>query len=261
VAARGTHHPDVRRLRTWLRDAAARRDAGVVVLEGPRLLDAALARGASVRSVYVGVDARAEARSAVEAAVARGIAYEELASGVAGRVADVRTTSGVLAVAARPRGTTAALDAGDVWLVAACVNDPGNLGTMIRAAEAAGATGIAIGHGSVDPYNPKVVRASAGAIFGIPVVEGDAVAMLEQLARRGVRRLGAAARDGEALDAAPLTEPVALVLGHETRGLGPLPLDGVVTIPMAGNAESLNVAMAATVLLFETARRRAVVAP
>lgn len=255
--ALGAHHPELRRLRTLLRDASTRRSEGACVVEGPRVLDAALARDARVECVYVGIDARDDARAAAERARSCGVAVREVASGVIGRISDVRTSSGVLALVTHSRATPAALDAGDVWLVATQVGDPGNLGTLVRAAEAAGAAGFGVGTGSVDPYNPKAVRASAGGVFGIPVVEDDVVAMLDRLGARGVTRLGAAAHDGVPLADAPLGgAAVAIVLGHETRGLGDVPLDGRVTIPLAGHAESLNVAMAGTVLLFDAARRR-----
>ena len=259
MGALGAHHPDVKRLRVLLRDASQRRASGRVVLEGPRVLLAALERGARVPCVYVGVDARPQARAAADAATERGAQVCALAAGAADRIADVRTSSGVLAIAERPTvDADAVLTTATFVLVAERVNDPGNLGTLVRAAEAAGAEAMIVGQGSVDPYNPKVVRASAGAIFGIPIVElrGDTAVVLEQLASRGVRRLGAAAHGGQALDAARLDGAVAIVVGHETQGLGDLPLDGLVTIPMAGAAESLNVAMAGTVLLFEAARRR-----
>lgn len=267
MGALGAHHPDVQRLRVLLRDASTRRASGRVVLEGPRVLLGALERGARVAAVYVDVDARGDGREAAEAAAAAATAagcdVRRLAAGVADRVADVRTSSGMLALAERPRVDAAAVLArATLLLVVARVNDPGNLGTLVRAAEAAGADAMVVGRGSVDPYNPKVVRASAGAIFGIPVVElveDDAAMVLEQLATRGVRRVGAAVQSGTPLDEALLGEPLAIVVGHETRGLGALgalPLDDLVTIPMAGAAESLNVAMAGTVLLFEAARRR-----
>ena len=138
------------------------------------------------------------------------------------------------------------------------ISDPGNAGTVVRSAAAAGASTIALGAGSVDVYNPKVVRASAGALFGVTVVEGaTTVEILESAAAHGLRRLGAVANGGTPLDDVDLTGPTALVVGHEAHGLAPsLPLDGRVTIPMREPNESLNVAMAATVLLFEAARQR-----
>jgi TrmH family RNA methyltransferase len=102
------------------------------------------------------------------------------------------------------------------------------------------------------------VRASAGALFGLKVVEGaTTVEILEAAASHGLRRLGAVARGGTPLDAVDLTARCAIVLGHEARGLDrALPIDELVTIPMSGPTESLNVAMAGTVLVFEAARQR-----
>ena len=185
-----------------------------------------------------------------------------LERGVAERIADVRSPAGVFALCAIPTQAPDVLDNGDLWLVLPSINDPGNLGTMMRAAEAAGASGIALGAGSVDVYNPKVVRASAGAVTSIAVVEGNIIAMLEQLANRQVGALTRWAASSHhdtpavALDEASFLQPTAFVLGHETRGLGAVPIDASVSIPMAGAVESLNVAMAATVLLFEAARQR-----
>ena len=126
-------------------------------------------------------------------------------------------------------------------------------------ADAAGARAVVVGAGSTDPYNPKVVRATAGSIFRVPVVAGgapDAVAGL--LADRGYRIVGAVAGDGRSSDEADLDPPLALVLGSETHGLPPgfaERLDDRVTVPMAPGVDSLNVAMAGTVLCFEVRRR------
>jgi tRNA G18 (ribose-2'-O)-methylase SpoU len=122
---------------------------------------------------------------------------------------------------------------------------------------------MVVGPASVDPYNPKAVRAGAGAVGSLPIWvadgEDDVHEVLAEVAARGGVRLGAGADGAVALDAAPLTAaPLALVLGHETAGLATNlagDLDQVVAIPMAAGTESLNVAMAATVLCFETARR------
>jgi TrmH family RNA methyltransferase len=115
--------------------------------------------------------------------------------------------------------------------------------------------------GSVDVFNPKTVRASAGSLFHVPVVAGGAaVAVLDEIAGWGVRRLGTRASGGLDYTEADLTVPVAFVFGNEAHGLdddaiGGL-VDGQLTIPMDGRAESLNVGMAAAVLCFETARQR-----
>ncbi len=188
-----------------------------------------------------------------------------LKQGVIEKVGSTRTPQPVLAIAPSPTVDRAVLAGDGLVLVALGVADPGNLGTLLRSAEAAGAAAILLGPGSVDAYNPKVVRASAGAIFGIPVVDAEsegwsAVEALDALGELGRQRLGATAGLGTAHTDVDFTRPTAVVLGNEAHGIDPevdARLDGHVHIPMAGPAESLNVAMAGTILCFESARQRA----
>ncbi len=165
----------------------------------------------------------------------------------------------VFALASMHRLGLEGLLGADLALVATQVGDPGNAGTLMRSAAAAGAGIIVLGRGSVDAYNPKVVRASAGACFAVRIVEGmAAMETLERLGANGVACLGAAASGGAPPESFDLRVPTAFVLGHETHGLDPdLPLAGTVTLPMT-TGESLNVAMAGTALLFEAARQRRV---
>jgi TrmH family RNA methyltransferase len=140
------------------------------------------------------------------------------------------------------------------------VRDPGNAGTVLRSAEAGGADGVIFCDGSVDVYNPKTVRASAGALFHVPVVAGgDVVEVLERLGGWGMRRLAAIVHNGLDYTEADLTTAAALVLGNEAAGVpgGLEPwIDEPISIPMSGRADSLNVGMAAAVLCFEAARQR-----
>ena len=133
------------------------------------------------------------------------------------------------------------------------VGDPGNAGTIIRSAEASGADAVVFTAGSVDVYNPKVVRAAAGSLFRVPVVE----ATLAEVSAIGLRLLATSSHHGEIYTSADLTVPLAIVVGNEAHGIGSTAaVDGWLTIPSSGEIESLNVAMAATVLMFETARQR-----
>src|SRR5262249_8504556 len=148
----------------------------------------------------------------------------------------------------------------DLVLVCADVRDPGNLGTLVRSAGAAGAGAVVCCAGTVDLYNPKSVRASSGVLFHLPVVTGaDAVEALEELGQWGLWRWGAAAHRGHVYTEVDLTAPSALVLGNEASGLAETldrHLDGTLNIPMAATVESLNVATAGTVICFEAARQR-----
>jgi TrmH family RNA methyltransferase len=227
---------------------SARRDERAFVIEGEQLLQEALRAGLAIEAVFV--DAGTAPMDTGGAPV------YEVAAGVVERVASTVTARPVLAVAARTDvDVTGVAGKGGFVVVAAGVADPGNLGTLLRSAEAAGAVGVVVTEGSVDVFNPKVVRASAGALFRVPVAVEVAVGELGVL---GVPLVGAVASGGEPYDGCEaLSEACALVLGSETHGLPPdVALDRLVTIPHAGRAESLNVAMAATVLCFEAARRR-----
>ena len=189
-----------------------------------------------------------------------GCPVHDLAPGVLERVARTVTPQPLLAVVALLDRPLDQLTRDGVVVVCAGVSDPGNLGTVLRSAEAAGASGVLCPDGTVDPYNPKCVRASAGALFHVPlVVGGNTVQVLGQLATWGFRRLGASARAGSSLWVTDLSGPLALVLGNEAAGLPPTvatEVDGLVSIPIEGRAESLNVGMAATVLVYEAARQR-----
>lgn len=200
----------------------------------------------------------------VEQLTAAGARVHAIAPEVLARAVDTVTPQGVAAIAPRIEvgiaEAVAAAAAGPLALVLVDVNDPGNAGTLVRAAEAAGAAAVLFCGSTVDPCNPKCVRASAGALFHVPVASGgDTVAVLELLGDAGVRRAATVVRDGSPYDAADLTGPLALVLGSEAHGLADAVTASVdlrLTIPMAGRSESLNVAMAGAIVAFEALRQR-----
>ncbi len=204
--------------------------------EGPRVIAAALDHGVTLSECYLGVDATAEMEAVAQRVAATGVPLRVLDTYAGARVGDTVNPQPVFALAAMHRLGVEGLDGADLALVAPKLGDPGNAGTLVRSAAAAGAQVIVLGRGSVDAYNPKVVRASAGACFAVRIVEGmTAVEILEALGARGVACLGAAATGGAPPESFDLRAPTAFVLGHETQGLDPaLALDAAVTIPMAG---------------------------
>ena len=229
------------------------------MVEGVKVLSEALAAGVRIEAVYAAPGAPSDL---LQRAAAAGARVLDLAPGVLERVAGTVTPQPVLAVVPYLDVELEALRGADLVVVCVDVRDPGNLGTVLRSAEAAGAGGVICCNGSVDVYNPKTVRASAGSLFHVPVVAGgDPGDVLERIGTWGLCRLGAVARRGCDYSDVDLTRPTALVLGNEAAGLpralvpGGL-LDDEVTIPMTGRAESLNVGMAAAVLCFEAARQR-----
>jgi TrmH family RNA methyltransferase len=230
------------------------------VIEGPRVLEAALDRDAELESAYVGPGADRAFESLVRRLRDRDVPIEVLKEGVLERIGDTVTPQPVLAVASTTRTELDDLATPGLVLVAVTVRDPGNAGTLLRSAEAAGAAAVVFCGNSVDPHAPKVVRSSGGAVFGIPVVEeGDPVKVLDALGRQGRRRLAAVATGGEHFERVDLLGSVAIVLGNEASGVPPdlaSHVDEKVTIPVDPPAESLNVGMAGTVLAFEAARQR-----
>jgi RNA methyltransferase, TrmH family len=253
----------VQRLRRLIGRRSARQAEGVFVVEGAKGVEEALAGGAGIESVFVDVDAANPTERDLAGACARvGGRVLELQRGVLARVCDTVTPQPMAATVRMVDVSLASLAPHRLDLIVVCVDvrDPGNLGTILRSAGAAGAGAVVACAGSVDIYNPKTVRSSAGMLFHLPVVTGpDAGEVLDELGRWGLRRWGTAVKGGCDYAQVDLAGPVALVLGNESHGLGSsiaTRLDAVVTIPMAGAAESLNVGTAAAVLCFEAARQR-----
>lgn len=256
----------MQRLRRLLQRRSARNGDGAFVAEGAKLLDCALDAGASVESVYVGAGSLGSmpVRRCVERAMSAGARAFELEPGVLEKVADTVTPQPVLAVVRTPDTTIEDIAAVDFVVVCVDVRDPGNAGALIRSADAAGAGGVVCCDGTVDPFNPKTVRASAGSVLHLPVVTqvtaGDA---LEWLTAHGFLLRGAVAHGGTPHAEVDWTEKSALVLGNEASGLDESlrsKLDELVTVPMTGHAESLNVAIAGAVVCFEALRQRSTLA-
>jgi TrmH family RNA methyltransferase len=257
-------NPNVQRLRRLLGRRSLRVAEGALALEGAKLLDEALDAGVEVDAVFVSEGA---AVPAVERAASLGIRVHVLAAGVAERVGDTVAPQSVFATArwasASPASLRVPLAAGGFVLVGVGLQDPGNAGTVIRSAEAAGAAGVVLCAGSVDATNPKTVRASAGALFHAPVVQvsDGALAVVRDLQAWGVAcwATSSVVDGGLDYDRVDLCGPTAVLLGNEANGLPAdvvAACDGLVTIPMVGRTESLNVAMTAAVLAFEAARQR-----
>jgi RNA methyltransferase, TrmH family len=255
----GARHHTMQRLRRLSRRRSARSAEGAFVIDGPTLVAEALDAGVAIDDVVAEPSCP---EALLDRATATGAAVHRTAEGTLARVTHTVTPQGVAAVARftdRPASDAVAA-AGPLALVLVAVSDPGNAGTLLRSAEAAGAGAVVFCDASVDPFGPKCVRSSAGSVFRLAVSrDAGSAAALAACAAAGVRTVGTLARDAPAYDEADLAGPVALVLGSEAHGLPDPVADGVdtaVTIPMAGRTESLNVAMAGTILCFESLRQR-----
>ncbi len=259
-------NPRVARLARLVRRRDERDDAGLWVVEGPVLATAAVDAGLTVEDVYVdagslerpGVDAFLTRMAAPGAVAESGSRVWLLAPGVLDRMGDVATSQGVLALVRRPATDWPAALQVPFVVVLAEVSDPGNVGTLIRTAAAAGA-GAVVAIGGADPAGPKVVRSSAGAVFSTAVVAASSsvAKTVDRLRAGGYRIAATVARGGEAYFQASLGGPLALLLGNEAHGLSPdiaASADVRLTIPLASGVESLNVAAAAAVMCFEVTR-------
>lgn len=241
-----------------LQEPKGRREQGRCLVEGVRLIEEAMRAGAPPALLFFLGPAREQARSAnlLAEAERQGAALLELSPKVFGTLADTVTSQGLIAVAPIPRVTPPAIIS--FALVLDRLRDPGNLGTILRSAEAGGVEQVILGPGCVDPWNPKVVRSGMGAHFRLPLIVAhqwpDVVAAVGRLPL-----WLAEAHDARPYDALDWTQPCALAVGGEAAGFSPEAhrlAAGRVMIPMVEPVESLNAAVAAGVLMFEVARQR-----
>lgn len=227
------------------------------------LLAEALRAGVPVEAVYA--EGPTLDDPSVKEASTRGIRVRETAEGSLSKVLDLKSPRGIAAVARSatlPFATLAGAAVRDSrpLLVLVELQDPGNTGTLVRVAEATGCAGVVLTPGSVDLHNPKTVRATAGALFRVPVAEGVAVeTLLEECDAAGIPTIATVGGGGGAPEEVPLAGTFALLIGAEAHGLPESVLDRSarrLTVPMEGQVESLNAAVAGSVILFEAARQR-----
>ena len=266
----GVHSPRLKAARRLNKRAFRQRERAFLA-EGPQAVAEAFHCGAQVTDLFVTVPARTRHRDLVAAIAAAGIPVHVVSGEVMDDLAQTVTPQGLLAVCGfvdvplaevAQRAIAAQRDKPALIALLANVRDPGNAGTVLRTADAAGAHAVVFADASVDPYNGKCVRASAGSLFHLPVVAGarleDTVVTLREA---GLRIVAADGRAGRSLDdpevQARLARPTAWMFGNEAWGL-PAELvalaDEPVAVPIYGRAESLNLAAAAAVCLYASAR-------
>jgi TrmH family RNA methyltransferase len=231
------------------------------LVEGAQGVGEALASGADVQDLFVTPSSEERLDHVVHAARTASVPVHTVSPEVMGHLTSTVTPQGVVAVT---KFVDVALD--DLDPEAGCVavmvevRDPGNAGTILRSADASGAGGVVFTKSSVDVYNPKAVRATAGSLFHVPVVRGgDVEESVGALRERGFAILAASADGDEPVYTRDLDAPTAVLFGNEARGLAAEAralADASIRVPIAGRAESLNLAAAATLVLFESARQR-----
>ncbi|MHB1629797.1 MAG: TrmH family RNA methyltransferase [Bacilli bacterium] len=268
------------RVKAWaaLKERKYREQSGAYLVEGLRSVAVYVERGAPLQALlFDSMAGRGEdIAELADICQERGVPVYELTASLIAQIADTKHPQGIIAIArivtpdildvldrqVRPgaaSGSVARPTCADVVLVADGVKDPGNLGTMIRSAAAVGARALATTENAVDLYNPKVVRAAMGALAYVPVLSGEASRLTQALRQHGYRFVCAEASAKRSLYETDLRGALALAFGSEVDGLSPelrSQADDSLSVPMPGNAESLNAGVAATVVLYEALRQR-----
>lgn len=238
-----------------------REETGRFVIEGVKLCREALESGVPIEAVFLTPECREKHGEALHALLETARCFE-LAPALTGKLSEQKTPQGVFAIARKLDKTLSrdTIEKGGCYLFLCGLQDAGNVGTMIRTAEAVGVDGVILTRDTCDPFSPKVVRGSMGAVFRVPMLTVEnAAEFVTELDRAGVATYASVL----AKDALPLTEvrfqrPAVLLVGNEGNGLDARTAASCrfrVTIPMLGNAESLNASMAACILMWEMTKR------
>lgn len=249
-------NPRVKEVRNLQARARARREAGVFVVEGMRLAEEAFQAGWKVQLCLYTPDLAQRGLDLVAALSAANVPVEAVAEHVMSSVSDTQSPQGILLVVEIQQGPK--LEHLETLLVLDQVQDPGNVGTLMRTAAAAGLDAVLLTDGSVDAFSPKVLRAGMGAHFRLPVLSSSAEQVVDLCQSHGLTLWAASVDAGESYTEADLRSPVAIVIGSEAHGVsGPLyESSHRLHIPMPGGGESLNAAAAGAVLIFEVIRQR-----
>lgn len=250
----------IKNLIQLMKKARARKEQGIFVIEGLKMLEEARASKLLLQ-VYVS-EGFYESRCKTDSGFFSGLDYEVVTDTLFAGIADTITPQGVLGTSAMPSYNLKAMvdNPEACLLLMEDIRDPGNMGTMIRTAEGAGLSGIILSPSCVDIYNPKVVRSTMGSIFRVPIYQSeDFYDDLMTMRNKGIS-IYAAHLSGKPYDTeGGFTEKCAILVGNEANGLSDRALglaDASIKIPMAGRVESLNAAVAASILMYEAARQR-----
>lgn len=249
------------RVKNWrkLQTAKGRKQQAQYLIEGTHLVQEALLYKQSVLELMMTADYQASTEWAlIEAVLPSDLPITLLAPEVAQAISATETNQGILAVVSLPAKQTVWKPSGKKYLLLDKVQDPGNLGTMIRTADAAGFDGVVMGNGTVDLYNDKVLRSTQGSLWHLEIVSIDLETAYQALQKAGILIYATALHQKAiAYQEVPNTDKIAIVMGNEGQGVSSQWIeqaDHAIYIPMFGQAESLNVAIAAGILMFQFAK-------
>ena len=252
------YNPTVKNL-VKLRQRRVRERQHVMLIDGARALRLALHNAFPVPTIYFAVEVAHLHADLLQRARVTGIALQEVSAAVFHKIGYGDNPDGVLGVAAQPRAELTALPVRglSLYVVTEGLEKPGNLGAILRTADAAGVTGLIVCDTQTDIWNPNVIRASQGAFCTVPIAIASAPEVLDWLRQRHLQLLVATPSASQCYTELDLRLPSALILGAEHTGVSPIwHRELPIRIPMTGQVDSLNVAQAAAILLFEAVRQR-----
>jgi TrmH family RNA methyltransferase len=248
-------------LRRLVQKRSLRWSEGVCVLEGPDLIESALESGIEFEALYVDATQSdtPDVAATIERATESGVRVFGLGAGVLEKIADATTPQPLLGAVRFPMTKVTAVACDGLVLVLHDVRDPGNAGTIIRSADAAGVTGVVFTGQCVDPYNPKTLRATAGSIFHLPVAVSTLDETIAHFASGGAKVFATVTHGGVSHRDVDFSQPSVVLIGNEAEGLDAASIakcQASMSIPMAGRTESLNAGVAASLIAFEALWRR-----
>jgi TrmH family RNA methyltransferase len=233
------------------------------IIEGLNLIEMALASGNKINTVFFTDSFRAkkDGQKILREIAKKTDAIFEVTEQIMNKLADTETPQGIIATASYPQKNLEGVKFKSAPLIAVIdgIQEPGNLGTIIRTADAAGADAVIILKGTCDVFMPKTLRATAGSIFNIPIIYTGTDKLIEWLKSNGIMFTATALDSGKSIFDSDLKKPIAFVFGNEAHGVSneiKRKADLILKIPIYGKAESLNVSASAAVCLYEVARQR-----
>lgn len=252
-----TANAQVKNLAQLIKKSKARTEAGVYIVEGIKMFQEASKD--EIVKAYISEELfeKGTLKDSLD-----GISYEVLKNEVFNHVADTKTPQGILCVMKQKKYTLDQLTAAEcpLLLVLENLQDPGNLGTMMRTAEGAGVTGVLLSRGCVDIYNPKTIRSTMGSIYRVPFLyTDDLLRDMDKLHEKGIVTYAAHLKGKGYYDEESYQGPTAFLIGNEGNGLSDEVSEKAkqyIKIPMEGKLESLNAAVAAAILMYEASRQR-----
>ena len=253
-----TSNAKIKTIQNLIKKSKYRKEEKLFIIEGTRLFKETPKE--RIKEIYVSENAEKSLETEL-----KGMKYEVISDNIFASISDTKTPQGIMAVVKQPLYQIEEIISTEnpLLLILEDLQDPGNLGTIMRTAEGAGVTGVIMTKGCVDIYNPKVIRSTMGSIYRMPFVylenEEEFEGLFRQLQERGIVTFGAALMESKDYDLYSYEKGTAFLIGNEGNGLTQKALslcEKYVKIPMCGKLESLNAAVASSILMYEAFRQR-----